>query len=92
MKSSRPSAAKAGGLARSAERRALLRNLEETKEALDLAHSGFNLTGDPDLMEFYLFEISALRARHTYLLRRIKTLEETGSPAPLASIPPLQGS
>ena len=45
MKSSRPSATKAGGLARSAERRALLRNLEETKEALDLAHAGFNQTG-----------------------------------------------
>ena len=91
MKSSRLSAAKAGGLARSAERRTLLRNLEETKEALDLAHSGFNQTGDPDLMEFYLFEISALRARHTYLLRRIKTLEEMNTPTPLASSAPPQG-
>ncbi len=92
MKSSRPAAAKAGGLARSAERRALLRNLEETKEALDLAHAGFNQTGDPDLIEFYLFEISALRARHTYLLRRIKALEETAAPAPLTSGPPLPDS
>ncbi len=92
MKSSRPSATKAGGLARSAERRALLRNLEETKEALDLAHGGFNQTGDPDLMEFYLFEINALRARHTYLLRQIKALEETNLPAPSAPGPTLQDS
>lgn len=92
MKSSRSSAAKAGGLARSAERRALLRNLEETKEALDLAHGGFNQTGDADLMEFYLFEISALRARHTYLLRRLKALEETNSPAAPSSHPAPQES
>ena len=82
MKSSLRSAASAGGLVRAAERRALLRNLDETKEALDLAHAGFNQTGDPDLMEFYLFEISALRARHTYLLRRLKALEEPDTPPP----------
>ncbi|MBP1757793.1 MAG: hypothetical protein H6Q61_42 [Firmicutes bacterium] len=89
MKATLRSAAKAG-LARSAERRALLHNLEETKEALDLAHSGFNQTGDPDLMEFYLFEINALRARHTYLLRRIKALEEESSSVPLETSSPLQ--
>lgn len=91
MKSSRPSAAKTGGLIRGAERRALLRNLEETKEALDLAHAGFNQTGDPDLMEFYLFEINALRARHTYLLRRLKALEEPDAPSLSQLNPTLQG-
>lgn len=90
MKSSHRSVAKANSLAHSAERRALLRNLEETKEALDIAHLGFNQTGDPDLMEFYLFEINALRARHTYLLRRIKSLEESSTPGSLAPTPPLQ--
>lgn len=59
------------------ERRTLLDNLEETKRDLDLAYVGFNQCSDPDLIEFYLYEINALRARHTYLLRRIKALDST---------------
>lgn len=55
----------------------LLKNLQETKRELDLAQLGFNQCIDPDLIEFYLFEIDALRARHTYLLRRIKALDST---------------
>lgn len=57
------------------ERRTLLQNLDETKRELDLAYIGFNQCSDPDLIEFYLYEINALRARHTYLLRRIKALD-----------------
>ena len=30
---------------------------------------------DRDLLEYYLYEISALRAKHTYLLRQMKSLE-----------------
>ncbi len=58
------------------ERKSLQESLAETKRELDLAHIGFNQTTDPDLIEFYLFEIDALRARHTYLLRRIKAIDE----------------
>lgn len=65
------------------DRNTLLQNLQETKRELDMAQLGFNQSTDPDLIEFYLFEIDALRARHTYLLRRIKALE---SPQ-LSSVP-----
>ena len=30
---------------------------------------------DRDLLEYYLYEISALGAKHTYLLRQMKSLE-----------------
>ena len=69
------------------EQRTLLKNLDETKRELDLAYAGFNQCSDPDLIEFYLFEIDALRARHTYLLRRIKAFNPSNAsppPAPLS--------
>jgi hypothetical protein len=73
------------------ERRTLMKSLEETKRELDLAYTGFNQCTDPDLIEFYLFEIDALRARHTYLLRRIKALDPTtDSPPQKALAPDLQ--
>ena len=30
---------------------------------------------DPDLIESYVFEINALQARYSYLLRRVKELD-----------------
>lgn len=63
----------------------LLQNLQETKRELDMAQLGFNQCTDSDLIEFYLFEIDALRARHTYLLRRIKAMDSSQT----AVVPPL---
>ena len=42
----------------------------------DRAYSGFNTAHDPDLIESYVFEINALQARYSYLLRRVKELDE----------------
>ena len=50
--------------------------LEETNRALAAARAGFDETADRDLLEYYLYEISALRAKHTYLLRQMKALEK----------------
>ncbi len=50
--------------------------LEETNRALSAARAGFDETADRDLLEYYLYEVSALRAKHTYLLRQMKTLEK----------------
>lgn len=52
--------------------RALLEGLEETSRALAAARSGFDQTADGDLLEYYLYEMNALRAKHTYLLRQLK--------------------
>ncbi|MDY3992776.1 MAG: DUF2508 family protein [Evtepia sp.] len=58
----------------------LRRGLEETSRALAAARVGFDETADRDLLEYYLYEISALRAKHTYLLRQMKALEKEERP------------
>ena len=50
--------------------------LEETGRALSAARAGFDETADRDLMEYYLYEVSALQAKYTYLLRQVKELEK----------------
>ena len=57
------------------ERNALLEGLEQTRRLIAQAYAGFNTAGDPDLIESYVFEINALQARYTYLLRRVKELD-----------------
>lgn len=54
--------------------------LEETDRALRAARAGFDETADGDLLEYYLYEIRALRAKHTYLLRQMKSLEKGEGP------------
>ena len=44
----------------------LQQQLDDTSRALAAAQAGY----DQDLLEYYLYEISALRAKHTYLLRQ----------------------
>ena len=57
-------------------RRELLAALEDTCRSLSAARSGFDGAWDDDLLEYYLYEINALQARHTYLLRQVKALEK----------------
>lgn len=52
--------------------------LKETSLALQQAHDRFDFLTDPDLIEACIFEIQALSARHTHLLRQIKGLEQQG--------------
>ena len=56
----------------------LRRHLEETSQDLAAALAGFDQTAD--LLEYYLYEISALRAKHTYLLRQMRSLERQAIP------------
>ena len=55
-------------------------SLEETRRDLNAARAGFDQTTDGDLLEYYLYEINALRAKHTYLLRQVKSLEKGEGP------------
>ncbi len=59
------------------ERDALMEGLIRTRTLIAQAYSGFNTTHDPDLIESYVFEINALQARYSYLLRRVKELEDS---------------
>ena len=60
---------------REEERRVLLEGLAKTRTLIAQAYSGFNTAGDPDLIESYVFEINALQARYSYLLRRVKEID-----------------
>ena len=61
---------------RDQERRTLLEGLSQTRLLIAQAYSGFNTAHDPDLIESYVFEINALQARYSYLLRRVNELDE----------------
>lgn len=59
-------------------------SLSQTRLLLAQAYAGFNSAWDGELVESYIYEIQALQARYSYLLRRRKALEE---PAPRAELP-----
>lgn len=61
----------------SPEHEQLLQTLAQTRILINQAYSGFNTAKDHDLIESFVFEINALQARYSYLLRRIKALEES---------------
>ena len=52
------------------------RELAQTGQALAAAQYGFDQTADSDLLDYYLFESSALCAHYSYLLRQIKARED----------------
>ena len=58
--------------AREAERRELIASLASTRTLIQQAYGGFNTVSDSDLIESYVFEINALQARYSYLLRRVE--------------------
>ena len=73
-----------------AERAQLERSLKETKAMISQAYLGFNSTADSELVEAYIFEIQALRARYSYMLRQRKALDPS-APLPgrrAAPLPP----
>lgn len=78
----------------SEERETLLEGLARTRTLLAQAYSAFNSARDPYLIESYVFEINALQARYSYLLRRVKVLDgyaldrPAGSPAGWRGGPP----
>ena len=77
----------------------LEQSLQETQVLIAQAYAGFNSASDGELVESYIYEIQALQARYSYLLRRRKSLEPggvlsaplrgavSGSPAAEAPIP-----
>ena len=72
----------------------LEKGLQETRVLIAQAYAGFNSASDGELVESYIYEIQALQARYSYLLRRRKALEgECAIPAllnaPGASVLPV---
>lgn len=72
----------------------LEKGLQETRVLIAQAYAGFNSASDGELVESYIYEIQALQARYSYLLRCRKALEgECAIPAlldaPGASVLPV---
>lgn len=64
--------------------RELEESLSQTRLLLAQAYSGFNTAVDGELVESYIYEIQALQARYSYLLRQRKAL--TPRPPELAAV------
>ena len=58
------------------ERRQLMEGMEQTRVELNQAYAQFNAHSDPDLVESCVFTINALRSRYSYLIRKMKLLDE----------------
>ena len=56
-------------------------SLEQTRLQLAQAYAGFNSVTDQELVESFIYEIQALPARYSYLLRPRTALEAQNAPA-----------
>jgi len=65
---------------RRAEERQAVSELNSIRDSLSVAYARFNSTTDPDLVEAYIFEINALRARYNTALRRCRARFEEERP------------
>lgn len=55
----------------------LLREINQTKLALEAAYSNFENVVDPDLIDCYIFELNAAQKRYKFLLKQAKALDKT---------------
>ena len=62
----------------------LLREIEEVKTSLAIAHSHFDNVNDPDLVDSCIYEMTAIQYKYKYLLRRMRQFE--GESTPMRSI------
>ena len=72
--------------------RQLKQELLNTTQALKDAYIRFNLVCDSELIDASIYEISALKARCNYLLRRIKELSGESVPSAVPRAHPVQAA
>ena len=72
--------------------RELKQELLRTNEALKDAYTRFNCVCDSELIEASIYEISALKSRCNYLLRRIKELSGEAVPSAIPRAQPVQAA
>lgn len=53
---------------------ALLSEIEQVKQQMDLAYCNFQNAMDPDLIDCYIFESNAAWKKYRFLLRQLKTV------------------
>ena len=55
-------------------RECILEDIEKTKYELETAYSGFDNVTDPDLIDYYIYEVNASLKRYRYLLNQAAAL------------------
>lgn len=53
----------------------LRRQLDQTKEEINIARNHFEQAVDPTLIDCYIYEINAAQLRYQFLLRHFKAME-----------------
>jgi len=64
------------------ETQELFSELSDTRFALSQAYVRFNNTAEPELIEAAIYEINAIEARYSFLLRRLKQQRATAAFSP----------
>jgi len=70
----------------------LLDALQRTRYDLEAAYNGFNEACDPELIDCYIYEVTALTKRYDYLLHQVSRLrcieevEESDTETPVALV------
>lgn len=65
----------------------LKKSIEKTRQALEIAYSGFNNAVDADLIDSYIYEINALQKRYAHLTGLTEKLPAESDPLhPHASV------
>ena len=60
-----------------------MEDLEKTKNELEIAYSGFDNVTDPDLIDYYIYEVNAVLKRYRYLLNQAAALSPLPEEVPL---------
>ena len=55
-------------------RECIMDDIEKTKKELETAYSGFDNVTDPDLIDYYIYEVNAVLKRYRYLLNQAAAL------------------
>lgn len=66
----------------------LKESIEKTRQALEIAYSGFNNAVDADLIDSYIYEINALQKRYAHLTELAG--EQTAEEVPLYAHSPVR--
>lgn len=53
----------------------LIKEINQTKVAMESANSNFDYAVDPDLIDCYIYEVNSVHKRYKHLLDRAKELE-----------------
>ncbi len=54
----------------------LLKDLYRTRSELANAYSNLEYMTDPDLIDYYIYQVNAAQMRHKFLLSKIKQIQE----------------